>query len=115
MKKAVTRAIARHRPWDVVRFVAHLPNFVRLFVGLLGDRRVGLLAKALFLFAGVYAVTPLDFLPDLMPLLGQVDDLSIFLMGCRMFLQLCPREVVREHVARVDASGEWAPFGGGQS
>jgi uncharacterized membrane protein YkvA (DUF1232 family) len=98
--------VARNHPWDVVRFVAHLPNFVKLFVRLMGDRRVHWLPKALLLAAGVYALSPLDFLPDLMPLLGQVDDLTIFAMGCRMFLRLCPEEVVREHVARIDEKWE---------
>jgi uncharacterized membrane protein YkvA (DUF1232 family) len=60
----------------------------------------------------VYAVSPLDFLPDVMPLLGQVDDLTIFAMVCRMFIQLCPRDVVEEHIAKVDRTGVWAPFGG---
>ena len=96
----------RSRPWDVVRFLAHLPHFVRLFLGLLRDRRVSLFAKGLFVSGLVYAVTPMDFLPDLIPLLGQMDDLAIFTMVCRMFIQLCPRPVVDEHMARIDPEGQ---------
>lgn len=111
MKIRVKEHVAPYRPWDVFRFVSHLPDFVRLFFRLLGDSRVAFMAKALLVASAAYAVSPLDFLPDVMPLLGQVDDLTIFVMACRMFIQLCPREVVEEHIARIDASGRWTPFG----
>ena len=111
MKSLVKDAVGRNRPWDVVRFVAHLPNFLRLFLALLADSRVSFFAKALLLGGAAYAVTPMDFLPDLMPLVGQVDDLAIFTMACRMFIQLCPQEVIQEHVARIDTTGKWSPFG----
>lgn len=111
MKIRVKEHVAPHRPWDVFRFVSHLPDFVRLFVRLLGEPRVAVMAKLLLLAGAVYAASPMDFLPDVMPLLGQVDDLTIFAMVCRMFIQLCPRSVVEEHIARIDRSGAWAPFG----
>lgn len=109
MKVQVREHIRRQHPWNVVHFAAHLPNFVRLFVRLLADRCVSGFAKALLLASVVYAVSPMDFLPDLMPVLGQMDDLTIFIMACRMFLHLCPRERVRLHVAEIDRT--WTPFG----
>jgi len=111
VKIRVKEHVARHRPWDVVRFVSHLPSFARLFLRLLADRRVSMMPKLLLIGAAVYAVSPLDFLPDLMPLLGQVDDLSIFVLACRSFIQLCPRPVIDEHVREIDQSGEWSPLG----
>lgn len=110
MKIQVKEHVSRHEPWTVMGFVRHLPNFVRLFLRLLGDRRVGAVAKALLVSAAVYAVSPLDFIPDLFPLLGQVDDLTIFVMACRMFIQLAPKEVVAEHVQQLDRSGRFRPF-----
>lgn len=88
-----------------------MPSFVRLFLRLLGDSRVGLFAKAILISGVIYAITPLDFLPDLLPMLGQMDDLAIFAMACKMFLQLCPLPVVREHVAAIDRTGKWSPVG----
>lgn len=108
---SIARVAARHRPWDLFRFVAYVPSFVKLFFSLLLDGRVSLWAKALFVSAAVYAVTPLDFIPDFLPFVGEMDDLAILLTGCRMFLQLCPIHVVDEHVARIDQSGRWNPFG----
>ena len=110
MKIRVKEHVARHRPWDMVRFVSHLPNFARLFLRLLADHRVGIMTKALLIGAAIYAVSPLDFLPDMMPLLGQVDDLSLFAMACRAFIQLCPRPVIDEHVQAIDGTGEWTPL-----
>jgi len=102
--------VRRHRPWDIFNFVRHLPSFVRLFVRLLRDARVSVFAKALLMSALVYCLSPLDFIPDLLPMLGQVDDLAIFVMACRAFISLSPREVVRQHVGELDRSGRWQPF-----
>lgn len=107
----VKEAISRHQPNDIVQFVKHLPDFVKLFFRLLADRRVGWFAKAILLGALVYVVSPLDFLPDLAPVIGQLDDLSLFLLAARMFISMVPQPVIQEHVARIDQSGAWAPFG----
>lgn len=111
MRIQVKEVVRRNKPWDVARFVAHLPDFVRLFFRLLGDRRVHWFGKAVFLAAVGYLVSPLDFLPDLAPVLGQVDDLTVLTLACRAFLSLCPQAVVAGHVAEIDRTGEWAPFG----
>ena len=110
MKLLVKEHVRQHRPWDVLSFVRHLPNFVRLFLRLTLDRRVAVFAKGLLIAAAAYAISPLDFIPDLFPVLGQVDDLTIFMMAARMFIQLCPKEVVGEHVRSLDTSGDWKPF-----
>ena len=110
MKAEIQQHVRRQQPGDILRFLAHLPHFFRLYWGLLWDRRVGFFAKALLVGAIVYAVSPLDFLPDWIPVLGQVDDLTLMIMACRAFIRLCPAFAVQEHVARIDATGEWAPY-----
>jgi uncharacterized membrane protein YkvA (DUF1232 family) len=48
-------------------------------------------------FLGVaYLIFPFDFIPDLIPGLGQVDDLSVLLMAMWAFLQLVPANVIRQ-------------------
>jgi len=111
VKEVVKVAVQRNHPWDVIRFVLHLPNFVRLFARLLRDPRVAAGPKLLFLATAAYIFSPVDFLPDLMPMLGQVDDLGLLLLGCRALLSFSPRPVVEEHVATIDASGGWRPVG----
>lgn len=111
LTSTVQTVVSRQHPLTVMRFLVQLPNFARLFWRLLCDQRVNVVAKGLLLATGAYVLSPLDFLPDLMPLVGQLDDLTLFALGCRAFLQLCPTEVVQEHVKQIDTQGDWAPFG----
>lgn len=111
MKVQVTQHLRRGRPWDIIRAIAHLPNFVKLYFRLLSDRRIGLWPKALLIGAIAYAVSPLDFIPDMIPVVGEMDDLAIVLFACRTFIQMCPQEIVAEHVRGIDQTGAWAPFG----
>jgi uncharacterized membrane protein YkvA (DUF1232 family) len=69
----------------------------RLALRLLRDRRVPLYAKAVPLLALLYAVSPLDFVPDLIPVLGQLDDAAVLMAGLEFFIKLCPGDVVDEH------------------
>lgn len=80
------------------RFLLHLPNILRLYWRLLRDGRVSIWPKAMLVGAIAYVVLPVDLLPDVLPLLGQVDDLVILLVAARWFVHWCPPEVVREHV-----------------
>ncbi len=87
--------------WRSVRFLRHLPDFVRLYWRLLRDRRVSIWPKALLVFSLVYLVSPIDLLPDTIPLVGEVDDLIVLITACRLFIYLCPRAVVRQHVQDI--------------
>ena len=70
------------------------------------DNRVPLPAKFLPPLVIVYLVTPVDIVPDFIPVLGQLDDLVVILLGLGLFFRLCPREVVREQVQRWRAEHE---------
>lgn len=95
--------IGRPGVLGLAKFVWHLPNFARLYWGLWKDSRVSWLARAVVVAAAIYIVSPLDFLPDYFPLLGQLDDLTVVFLGLRGFVMLCPKAVVAEHVAAIDA------------
>lgn len=86
-----------------LRFLRNLPNFARLYWRLLCDRRVSLGPKALLLLSVIYVLSPIDLIPDVVPFVGEVDDLLIIILACRLFIYLCPRAVVAEHVRRIDA------------
>jgi uncharacterized membrane protein YkvA (DUF1232 family) len=74
-----------------------LPNLLALCWKLLTDNRVSKLEKAMVAGAIVYAVMPLDFIPDLLPFVGQVDDAYLIALTLMRLLQSAPAEVVREH------------------
>jgi uncharacterized membrane protein YkvA (DUF1232 family) len=57
----------------------------------------------------LYVLSPVDLLPDYIPVVGQLDDLSLLLLMGYYFLQWSPPEVVREHAAAIDQTfqGIW--------
>lgn len=86
-----------------LRLVRHLPNFVRLYWRLFWDRRVSVWPKGLLLLSLLYWVSPIDIISDVIPVVGEIDDLVVLIVVCRLFMYMCPREVVQEHVGRIDA------------
>jgi uncharacterized membrane protein YkvA (DUF1232 family) len=84
-----------------LRFVRHLPNFVRLYWRLFCDRRVSIWPKALMVLSLLYLASPIDIIPDVIPVVGEVDDLIVLIVVCRLFMRMCPPEVVQEHVHRI--------------
>lgn len=70
----------------------------RLAWRLLWDPRLSPWIKlALPGFLLLYLLMPLDLIPDLLPLLGQMDDLLALLLAGWLFLNLSPRWLVEEH------------------
>ena len=92
-----------------LQVLLHLPNFARLYWRLFRNWRVPILPKALLVLALVYVVSPLDVIPDFIPVIGEMDDIVVVLSGLWLFIRLCPPEVVRETVhdiaARAKARG----------
>jgi uncharacterized membrane protein YkvA (DUF1232 family) len=86
-----------------IQFVAHLPSFVKLFSRLVKDPRVPLSPKLIPLAVLAYVFSPIDLLPDFLLGLGQLDDLMVIFIGLNLFLRLCPREIVQEHVQSIAA------------
>jgi uncharacterized membrane protein YkvA (DUF1232 family) len=79
----------------------------RLASRLIREPRVPLLTKALPLLAVLYVLSPLDFIPDVFPVVGEIDDLTVLLFAVALFLKLCPAGAVAFH---RDALGERRPF-----
>lgn len=62
----------------------------RLALRLVREPAVPVLAKAVPVLAAAYLIWPIDLLPDIFPVLGQLDDLGIVLAALELFLRLCP-------------------------
>lgn len=74
-----------------------LPNLVKLLYRLIRDARVPAAEKALLLGAVTYVITPLDLLPDVIPFVGQVDDLYLVALVVLRLLSRTESEVINEH------------------
>jgi uncharacterized membrane protein YkvA (DUF1232 family) len=77
-------------------------NRARLVWRLMRDPRVPGYLKALPVAILIYLALPVDLLPDIAPLLGQVDDLGVLIVGIESFIALCPSEVVEEHLRQIE-------------
>ena len=74
---------------------------VRLTWALLKDPRVPIWAKAIPVVGLLYVLSPLDFIPDVLIGLGQLDDLAIVIGGMRLFASVVPEYIVEEHRAEI--------------
>lgn len=79
-----------------LNFFRNLILQARLVWLLMLDPRVPVWVKALPVGSLVYLITPFDF--DFVPVLGYADDLVVLALGFRLFVDMCPAEVVEEHM-----------------
>jgi uncharacterized membrane protein YkvA (DUF1232 family) len=70
------------------------------------DPRVPWYAKALALAVAAYAFSPIDLIPDFIPVLGYADDLVIVPLGVLLVVALIPPDVMAEHRATAGAAME---------
>jgi membrane protein DedA with SNARE-associated domain/uncharacterized membrane protein YkvA (DUF1232 family) len=61
------------------------------------DRRVPWHAKALALLIAAYAVSPVDLIPDFIPVLGHLDDVILVPLGVLLAVRLIPDHLLEEH------------------
>ena len=69
----------------------------RLAGRLVRDRRVHLVARIGFPLLILYLLSPIDLIPDFIPVLGYIDDLLILLLALWVFSKLVPQEIVLGH------------------
>ena len=74
-----------------------LPNMVILCCKLMVDKRVPRTERALLAGAVIYAIIPFDFIPDMIPFVGQVDDLFLISLTLLRLIDRTDDTVVREH------------------
>src|SRR5688500_18149831 len=96
--------IIRQLGWrGFFQLLGHLPSFVKLFSRLIRDPRVSATPKLVVAGVLAYVILPTDFLLDFLVGVGQLDDFAVILGGLRVFLRLCPPDVVQEHLKMIAA------------
>jgi len=70
------------------------------------DPRVPWYAKALALCVAGYALSPIDLIPDFIPVVGYLDDLIIVPLGIVAVVKLIPPEIMAEHRATAAMAAE---------
>lgn len=87
-----------------------LLSHARLAGRLLREPRVPLLTKAVPLVAALYLISPLDLVPDVLPVLGEIDDLTMMLVAIVVFVRLCPTAAVAFHRGAIAESRPYMPM-----
>lgn len=90
-------------PRETAGLLSEILKQGRLILRLLGDRRVPIWPKLIIPGTVAYVLWPIDLLMDPILGLGQLDDVAIFLIGMKLFVELCPREIVQEHLDSLSA------------
>lgn len=100
--EAATPRTGTRMGWvKALTFLTKFPTQVRLCWRLFRDPRVGIGPKALLVGALAYVALPTDVIPDVIPFLGQLDDVVIIATAARWFVRWCPTLVVHEHLTAI--------------
>lgn len=79
-------------------FLREILRQARLVWQLLRSPEVPLYLKLVPALAVIYILVPTDFIPDVLPGIGQLDDLTALLLGAKVFIELAPQDVVARQI-----------------
>jgi len=82
---------------SVLHVIRQIPAYLRLLLGLMGDSRVSRMDRFMVLAAAAYIISPLDFIPDFVPFLGEVDDIFLLMMALQRLVENTGRRVLIDH------------------
>jgi uncharacterized membrane protein YkvA (DUF1232 family) len=94
------------------RLLKSIWSQARLAVRLFREPHVPFLTKALLPLSALYVIWPLDFLPDIVPFLGQLDDLGVAALLLEVFLGLCPTAARTFHAEAITGGRKYSPMPG---
>ena len=83
--------------WHLSDALLLVPNLAKLLFRLLRDSRVPGKRRLAMTVVAAYVVSPIDLVPDFIPVLGTVDDLIILAFAVDYLLEAAPPGVVDEH------------------
>ncbi len=82
---------------SLVRVVRQIPAYIRLLLGLMSDARVSRIDRFMVLAAAAYIISPLDFIPDFVPFLGEVDDIFLLMLALQRLVENTGRRVIMDY------------------
>jgi uncharacterized membrane protein YkvA (DUF1232 family) len=91
-------------PFPRARFAAtlhRLPAYLRLSLGVAKDPALARIRRMALVAAAGYLISPLDIIPDAIPVIGQLDDLAVAIAALRFALAGLDPQRRRRHLAAV--------------
>lgn len=74
-----------------------MPNIIKLVARLLKDPRVPRRAKITLGLAAAYVVSPIDLIPEVVPVIGWADDVLVVMFAIDSLIERAGDEIVLEH------------------
>jgi uncharacterized membrane protein YkvA (DUF1232 family) len=91
------------RFWEAVK---RLPAYIRLATSMARDPAVPKQVKGILAAGGAYAVSPIDLIPGIIPVAGQLDDVYVLLTAIQQALKRTPADVADRHLATATINRE---------
>lgn len=88
------QAIAKNKLKELIMLI---PNFLKMLYGLMRDPRVPQREKIILGMVIAYVISPLDFIPDVFPFVGKVDDIFLVALILNKLLNSVDERVLCEH------------------
>jgi len=82
----------------LTQLAQRLPSYLRLAWNLVRDPALSHAQKIGVYAGGLYNLSPIDAVPGIIPILGQLDDYAALLLGIRKTLRACDAETRRRHL-----------------
>ncbi|MBA2255468.1 MAG: DUF1232 domain-containing protein [Chloroflexi bacterium] len=81
------------------------PTYGRLLMALLADDRIPPSRKAILGLAAGYLLSPIDLIPEAIPILGALDDVAVVIIALDVFLEGVPRSLLDERLQELGIDG----------
>lgn len=91
--------------WPFMPLVARAPLYGRLLVELMLDHRVPTTRKAILGAALAYVASPVDLVPDFIPVISRLDDFAALVVSLDLLLEGVPKEVMIEKMYQLGIDG----------
>ena len=79
---------------NVKKWATSIKNEIAALYIAAKHQRTPLLAKAIAIAVTAYALSPIDLIPDFIPILGYLDDLLILPLGIKLAIRLIPKDLM---------------------
>ena len=79
--------------WSLRTWAKHLKQKTLAVYYVAKDKRTPWLPRIIAMLVAAYAFSPIDLIPDFIPVLGLLDDLILLPLGIALALRLVPQEI----------------------
>ena len=79
----------------------NIKNYINLAKRLKNDKRIPTISKILLGLAVVYFFSPIDIIPDFIPVIGYLDDVLIVPLLVFLAVRFIPKEIFSEHYEKI--------------